>query len=97
MICDYRFTIQTVWETIVQLSRRPVLQVLVLFVRIWVGVGILREVKCEHLADDAISLLWAEEKEHHSVQKPIYSTISRVGHLVFIGRFVPDSDQIGHV
>lgn len=46
----------------------PVLQVLVLFVRVWVGVGILREVKCEHLADDAISLLWVNIQHNEQGQ-----------------------------
>lgn len=47
----------------VQLVKMPVLGVLVLFIWIWVGIRILREVKRKHFADDTISLLREEEKE----------------------------------
>lgn len=38
-------------------------QVLILLIWIWIGIGILREVESEHFANDAVSLLWVEEKE----------------------------------
>lgn len=37
---------------------------LFLFIRIWVGIRILREVKGENFADDAISLLLVEYKKN---------------------------------
>lgn len=40
----------------------PVLEVLVLLVWIWVGVGILGEVEGQHFADDTISLLQTKRK-----------------------------------
>lgn len=44
------------------LSVCQVLQVLTLLVWIRVGIRILREVEGQHFADDAVSLLWTEEK-----------------------------------
>lgn len=57
---------------IVQLAKMPVLQVL-LFIRIWIGIGILREVKGEHFANDTISLLWVEEKDNQLKLKHMHS------------------------
>lgn len=47
----------------VRLAKMPVLGVLVLFIGIWVGIRILREVKSKHFADDTISLLWINANE----------------------------------
>lgn len=41
------------------------LQVLILLIWIRVGIRILREVKGQHFANDAISLLWMEEKAEY--------------------------------
>lgn len=41
------------------------LQVLILLIWIRVGIRILREVKGQHFANDAISLLWTEEKAEY--------------------------------
>lgn len=60
MICDYRVK-SSKWNT--RLAKMPVLGVLVLFVRIRVGIRILRQIKGEHFADDAISLLWINTDE----------------------------------
>lgn len=53
----------------VQLDRMPLLGVLVLFIRIWVGIRILGEVEGKHFTDDTISLLWMEEKEKQLILK----------------------------
>lgn len=51
-----------IYQSMSNLSVCQVLQVLTLLIWIRVGIRILREVEGQHLANDAVSLLWTEEK-----------------------------------
>lgn len=66
-------------------------QVLILLIWIWIGIGILREVESEHFANDAVSLLWVEEKEDQLLLKHIYCIM----HPAHIYQTTTDTQTVG--